>query len=85
MVEGSFDDLEYMSDSPPEPDSPPETDLSGNYYYVHRGQYFYYDNGNSIPLSSRPDQVWVYHTEGWKDTGRTKHWRFCDGGSFTYQ
>jgi hypothetical protein len=67
MVEGSFEDPDY---TPPEWALDTEQQAAEDYYYVRRGDYFHCVNGNPIPLTSRPDNVWVYHEDGKTLVGR---------------
>jgi hypothetical protein len=54
------------------------------FIYVKDGQYYQNDDLNFTPLPACPEKEWVYHKGGWKDTGRTKKWRWKDGRTASY-
>ena len=48
------------------------------YYYIEHRQTYLNNNGHITRVEGRPLNEWVYHAEGWRETGRQKHWRKVD-------
>ncbi|KAG9231499.1 hypothetical protein BJ875DRAFT_498264 [Amylocarpus encephaloides] len=61
----------------------PQDELPKQYFYVYEGTYYYCDGGNVTKVDP-PKNQWVLNQNGWKDTGRTKKWRFWDGRVISY-
>lgn len=75
---------ERVQETLPQPAELVQEKLPNKYYSVRDGQYYYTDEGNVVALPERPENVWVYNENGWKDTQRQKKWRLSNGGKTEY-